>query len=212
MKIVGRKFQCTANQLPEFIMLTLYFCNIRVTGDDGVSFYSVQLSTENSQISQTQYKISSCSHDVQLSFLIISVCHICKVLQLPSCFGWWTGSTSSHYQPKVDPMLSHRLRHLHTHNQQTRTIPSLLWRCWLGGRKGMRPVKTERWVAGMVICLERGADLHMAQQMPLPLTVSCFSKIQIGFPFLVPAHPGSPGKGPLNGCAWLSCMHILLSI
>ena len=51
----------------------------------------------------------------------------------------------------------------------------------------------------MVICLERGADLHMAQLMPLPLTVSCFSKIQIGFTFLVPAHPGSPDKGPLNG-------------
>ena len=46
----------------------------------------------------------------------------------------------------------------------------------------------------MVICLERGADLHMAQLMPLPLTVSCFSKIQIGFTFLVPAHRGSPGK------------------
>ena len=45
----------------------------------------------------------------------------------------------------------------------------------------------------MVICLERCADLHMAQQMPLPLTVPCFSKIQIGFIFLVPAHPGSPG-------------------
>ena len=39
-----------------------------------------------------------------------------------------------------------------------------------------------------------------AQLMPLPLAVSCFSKIQIGFTFLVPAHPGSPGKGPLNGC------------
>ena len=46
----------------------------------------------------------------------------------------------------------------------------------------------------MIICLERGADLHMAQLMPLPLTVSWFSKIQIGFTFLVPAHPGSPGK------------------
>ena len=46
----------------------------------------------------------------------------------------------------------------------------------------------------MVTCLELGADLHMAQLMPLPLTVSCFSKIQIGFVFLVPAHPGSPGK------------------
>ena len=46
----------------------------------------------------------------------------------------------------------------------------------------------------MVICLELGADLHMAQLMPLPLTVSCFSKIQIGFAFLVLAHPGSPEK------------------
>jgi len=46
----------------------------------------------------------------------------------------------------------------------------------------------------MVICLERGADLHMAQLMLLPLTVSCSSKIQIGFTFLVLAHPGSPGK------------------
>jgi len=48
------------------------------------------------------------------------------------------------------------------------------------------------WGAGVVICL--GADLHMAHLMPLPLTVSCFSKIQIGFAFLVPAHPGSLGK------------------
>ena len=46
----------------------------------------------------------------------------------------------------------------------------------------------------MVICLEQGADLHMAQRVPLPLTVSCFSKIQIGFSFLVPAHLGNPGK------------------
>ena len=46
----------------------------------------------------------------------------------------------------------------------------------------------------MVICLEQGADLHTAQLMPPPLTVSCFSKIQTGFTFLVPAHLGSPGK------------------
>jgi len=46
----------------------------------------------------------------------------------------------------------------------------------------------------VVICLERSAELHMAQRIPLPLTVSCFSKVQIGFTFLVPAHLGSPGK------------------
>ena len=46
----------------------------------------------------------------------------------------------------------------------------------------------------MVICLEQGVDLLMAQLVPLPLSDSCFSKIQISFTFLVPAHPGSPGK------------------
>ena len=64
----------------------------------------------------------------------------------------------------------------------------------LVGRQEGHPAckKTERWGVGVVICLEQGADLHMAQPMPLPLTVSCFGKIQIGFTFLVSAHPGSP--------------------
>jgi len=66
----------------------------------------------------------------------------------------------------------------------------------LVGRQEGHPVckKTEWWGAGVVICLELVADLHTAQLMPLPLTVSCFSKIQIGFTFLVLAHPGSPGQ------------------
>jgi len=55
----------------------------------------------------------------------------------------------------------------------------------------------------MVICLELGADLHMAQLRQLPLTVCCFSKIQIGVTFLLLAHLGSPGKGPLNGCVYV---------
>jgi len=50
----------------------------------------------------------------------------------------------------------------------------------------------------VVICLERGADLHMAQLMPLPLTVTCFSKIQTDFAFLVPANLGSSGKWAVN--------------
>ena len=75
---------------------------------------------------------------------------------------------------------------------------------WAAGRaSGL--LKTEWWGAGVVICLERGADLHTAQLMQLPLTVTCFSEIQTGFTFLVPAHPGSHGqsktlKHPLNGC------------
>ena len=53
----------------------------------------------------------------------------------------------------------------------------------VGWQEGHLACKNEWWGAGMVICLERGADLHMAQLMPLPLTVSCFSKTQTGFPF-----------------------------
>ena len=52
----------------------------------------------------------------------------------------------------------------------------------------------------MVICLERGADLHTAQLMPLPHTVSCFSKIQIGLPFWYRLTRVVPDNGPLNGC------------
>ena len=50
----------------------------------------------------------------------------------------------------------------------------------------------------MVVCLERSADLHMAQLMPLPLTVCCFIIIQIDFTFLVPADPGSPRQRAVN--------------
>jgi len=77
---------------------------------------------------------------------------------------------------------------------------------WVAGRAS----GLEWWSAGIVICLERGADLHMAQLMPLPLTVSCFSKFQIGLTFLVPAHPGSPRKAAVKRvcvCVWsLSCL------
>jgi len=58
----------------------------------------------------------------------------------------------------------------------------------------------------MVICLERGADLHMAQLVPLALTVTCFSKIQIGFTFLVPAHPGSPGQRAVKRVCLCLCV------
>ena len=62
---------------------------------------------------------------------------------------------------------------------------------------------SEWWGAGVVICLERDAGLHTVQLMPLPLTVSCFSKIQIGFTILVPAHLGSPGQRAVKWvCVW----------
>ena len=58
----------------------------------------------------------------------------------------------------------------------------------------------------MVICLERDANLHMAELMPLPLTVSCFCEIQIGFTFLVPAHTGSPGKRAVKRVCVIVCV------
>jgi len=64
----------------------------------------------------------------------------------------------------------------------------------------------------MVICLEQGADLHMAQLMQLPLTASCFSKIQIGFTFLVPAHLGSPGKGAVKRVCVCVCMCVCVRV
>ena len=66
----------------------------------------------------------------------------------------------------------------------------------------------------MVICLEQGADLHMSQLMPLPLTVSCVSKIQIDFTFLVLAHPSSPGQRAIKrvcvcvGVCVCDCMQV----
>jgi len=91
----------------------------------------------------------------------------------------------------------------------------------LVGRQEGHPAckKTERWGAGMVICLERGTDLHMAQLMPLPLTVSCSSKIEIGFTFVVPAHLGSPGQRAVKwvcvgvcGCFSVFCACILFLV
>jgi len=63
----------------------------------------------------------------------------------------------------------------------------------------------------MFVGLEQGADLHMAQLMPLPLTVSCFTKIQIGFTFLVPAHLGTPGKRAVKRVCVCVCIQMNMS-
>ena len=82
---------------------------------------------------------------------------------------------------------------------------SVLWRCWLGGRKGIWPV--EDWVVGCWHGYLSGARCRLAHGPAdaLPLTVSCFSKIQIGFTFLVLTHLGSPGKRAVKWvcvCVW----------
>ena len=63
----------------------------------------------------------------------------------------------------------------------------------------------------MVICVERGADLHMAQPMPLPLTVSCSSKIQIDLHFWYRLTRVVPVKGPLNGCVCVCVQQWLIN-
>ena len=90
------------------------------------------------------------------------------------------------------PVLSPLCNSVDLHNDFT--VILLAFSAWtlLVGHPACK--KTERWGAGVVICLELCAVLHMSQLMPLPLTVSCSSKIQIDFTFLAPAHPGSPGQ------------------
>ena len=82
----------------------------------------------------------------------------------------------------------------------------------VGWQEGHLACKKTEWCgADMVICLERGADLHMAQLMPLLLTVSCFSKIQIGLPFWYRLTRVVPEKGPLNGCVFVIVICVLHS-
>ena len=73
----------------------------------------------------------------------------------------------------------------------------------MDGTKGIRPVKTEWWGAGVVICLGQGADLHTAQVIPLPLTIYCSSKSRLVLAFWYWLTRVVPDKGPLNGCLLL---------
>ena len=75
-------------------------------------------------------------------------------------------------------------------------MPSVLWRCWLGGRKGIRPVKTEHWGAGVVICLERGADSGFHCHSLSLASV----KSTLVLPFWYRLTRVVPDKGPLSGC------------
>ena len=91
-------------------------------------------------------------------------------------------------------------------------MPSVLWRCWLGGRKGIRPVKN--WVVGCWRGYLSGARCRLAYgpaDAILPLTVSCFSKIQIGFTFLVPAHLDSPRKSAVKQVCLCVCDDTVLA-
>ena len=100
------------------------------------------------------------------------------------------------------------------------TLPSVLWRCWLGGRKGIRPVKNwavECWCGYLSKARCRlaygQAYMPLTHSLHSPLTVSCFSKIQIGFTFLVPAHPGTPRqRAAKRVCVCVCVCHFLVML
>ena len=87
----------------------------------------------------------------------------------------------------------------------------MLWRCWLGGRKDIRPVKTEWWDAGVVVCLERDADLltciwpSWCHCHSLSLA-SVKSRLVLPFCYVVPAYLGSPGKRAVKRVCWCVCV------
>ena len=84
-------------------------------------------------------------------------------------------------------------------NHNLNTVPSVLWHCWLGVRKSIRPVKIEWWGVGMVICL-----LYMVQLMPLhPKILSSLAsfKSRLVLSFLYRLTQVVLEKRPLNGCS-----------
>ena len=86
---------------------------------------------------------------------------------------------------------------------------SVLWRCWLGGRKGIRPGKN--WVLGCWRGYLSGARCRFAYCPADATATHClFCKIQIGFAFLVPAHPGSPGKTAVKRVCVCLCVCVCL--
>ena len=95
-------------------------------------------------------------------------------------------TTHGHLKPSALPSTIHHFGfiHIYSHAFILHGLPSVLWCCWLGGRKGIHPVK--KWVVGCLRgCLGWDADLHIARWMPLPLTVSCSSKSRLVLTFLV---------------------------
>jgi len=88
-------------------------------------------------------------------------------------------------------------------------LPSVLWCYWLGGRKGIQSVKTEWWSAGVVICMGRGADLHMVQFSWCHGHYFLLQWVQISFTFLVLAHSGNPGQRAIK---WVLLLFICTKV
>ena len=103
---------------------------------------------------------SKCNHDLHQRSLHIKNCHqIVPNSCSTQILEWRTKTSLLQFFPRL-----HRIPRV-----LQAQLPSVLWRCWLGIRKGIWPVKIEWWGIGVVTCLEWGADcLHMVQLIPLP--------------------------------------------
>ena len=104
-------------------------------------------------------------------------------------------STDTHTRSYICSRISFQL--------STSYLPSVLWRCWLGGRKGIWPVKNRMvgcWRGYLSGATSKLAYSPAAQMMPLPLTVSCFSKLKskLVLPFWYRLTWVVPEKGPLK--------------
>ena len=69
----------------------------------------------------------------------------------------------------------------------------------VGRQEGHPACKKQWWGAGVVVCLEQGADLHMAQLMPLHSLSFASVKSRLVLPFWYRLTRVVPEKGPLNG-------------
>ena len=147
----------------------------------------------------------NCSLQHGINFCCLNVVNACTVLQfhlslLYSCHNGSVPAQSGDEMSKVKcpgwEMSNTSVVDNPPHFTQLFTVG------WATGRA------SEWWGAGVVVCLEWDADLHMAQLMPLPLTFSCFSKIQIGFTFLVLAHLGSPRQRAVKRVCVCVCVRV----
>ena len=127
----------------------------------------------------------------------------------------WCGAVTGHSRSRAMPPFDR----VHTTSYSTlietmclSLVTSVLWHCWLGGRKGIRPVKKlsggvlawlSVWSKVQTCIWHSGCHCH---SLSLASVKSSYLGTQIGFTFLVPAHHGSPGKGSLNGCV---CVYLL---
>ena len=98
--------------------------------------------------------------------------------------------------------ISHSNSHIPPISMQS-TMPSVLWRCWLGGRKGIRPVKNRvvGWWRGYLSAARCRLAYSPADATATQSVASVKSKLVL--PFWYRLTWVVPEKGPLNGCVYV---------